>query len=56
MYEYDVTPVWDNTLDHDLHHLDDGYMDMDTDYENLYDLPEYDGSISQWDMEVTIDY
>ena len=56
MYEYDVTQVWDNTLDHDLHHLDDNYMDIDADYQSVYDLPEYDSEIGYWDAEVLVEF
>jgi hypothetical protein len=47
MPEYDVTPVWDNDLDHSLHHLDD-WMDMEAEYQTFNDISPY-GDEMFWD-------
>jgi len=56
MFEYDVTPVWDNGLDHDLHHLEDNYFEIDVEYGSMYDFPEYGSESIAWETGEDFDY
>lgn len=46
MEEYDVTQVWDNDLNHSLHHLDD-WMNVESEYQTFNDVYEY-GDETAW--------